>query len=440
MSITMIDSSEGGFTKNDESPTRYTFDDFPVMSKEAIRCAALEHGGYSTPALNDTLYLHYKGYRDIDNLEEYINLKTLWLDSNGLQEIKNMGHLHQLKSLFLQRNLISSIKNVNGLHNLVQLDISENSLTSLNGLEHLPELSSLNVSKNSLSNSKSISAIKDCPKLSSIDFSHNCLDGEDVIDTLSLVTNLLSANMKGNPITTKAANYRKRMICAIKTLRYLDTPIFDMERAAAEAWSVGGREAELEVKTAWQNKIKKEERESLETFRQWQLQVREQAQEKMGQTSKGLREEELEVEATKKNKADRKIAAAIEAQKEREMYHIEVSSTDMKEYENLTEVEWNTAIDEKLILFAEKESCDFDQVANILNDEFKDLKANALDCKMRWMILMSQSGTTKPRPLETYINGCTADRLTFEEIQSKLSNILIKPEELPSMEDGNTSF
>ena len=93
----------------------------PVMSKKEIKTVALEHSGYSTPALNDQLYLHYKGYQKIENLEEYVNLKALWLDSNGLQKIENLNHLSSLRCLFLQRNLFTRIENVEGLTNLVQL-------------------------------------------------------------------------------------------------------------------------------------------------------------------------------------------------------------------------------------------------------------------------------------------------------------------------------
>lgn len=105
---------------------------FPIMSKKEIRNAALEHSGYSTPALNDQLYLHYKGYQKIENLEEYINLKALWLDSNGLQKIENIDHLSSLRCLFLQRNLLSCIENVQGLESLVQLGTSMNRIMRMN--------------------------------------------------------------------------------------------------------------------------------------------------------------------------------------------------------------------------------------------------------------------------------------------------------------------
>ena len=63
----------------------------PLMTKKELRRSALEHGGYSSPALNDQLYLHYKGYCKIENLDDYVNLKALWLDSNGLQKIGHPG-------------------------------------------------------------------------------------------------------------------------------------------------------------------------------------------------------------------------------------------------------------------------------------------------------------------------------------------------------------
>ncbi len=92
-----------------------------VMTKSEIRKVALEHSGYSTPALNDQLYLHYKGYHKIENLDEYCNLKALWLDSNGIEKIENLDSLTSLRCLFLQRNLLSKLENLKCLKSLVQL-------------------------------------------------------------------------------------------------------------------------------------------------------------------------------------------------------------------------------------------------------------------------------------------------------------------------------
>ncbi|CAN0436630.1 unnamed protein product, partial [Hapterophycus canaliculatus] len=42
------------------------------------------------------LYLHFKGYRTIQNLEPYTSLKALWLGGNGLSEIQGISHLRYI--------------------------------------------------------------------------------------------------------------------------------------------------------------------------------------------------------------------------------------------------------------------------------------------------------------------------------------------------------
>jgi hypothetical protein len=38
---------------------------------------------YVTPEVNDRLYLHYKGFARIQNLDEYTGLKVLYMEGNG---------------------------------------------------------------------------------------------------------------------------------------------------------------------------------------------------------------------------------------------------------------------------------------------------------------------------------------------------------------------
>lgn len=40
---------------------------------------------YSTPYLNEILYLHYKGFDRIENLEELVGLKAIYMEGNGLR-------------------------------------------------------------------------------------------------------------------------------------------------------------------------------------------------------------------------------------------------------------------------------------------------------------------------------------------------------------------
>ena len=39
---------------------------------------------YSTPGINDFLYLHYKGFVQIENLDEFVGLKCLYLEGNAI--------------------------------------------------------------------------------------------------------------------------------------------------------------------------------------------------------------------------------------------------------------------------------------------------------------------------------------------------------------------
>ena len=85
------------------------------MTGEALIKACVENEGYETPALNDQLYLHFKGFRRIENLEPYTELKALWLESNGIEKLENLDHLSKLRCLYVQQNLIQSIENIQNL-------------------------------------------------------------------------------------------------------------------------------------------------------------------------------------------------------------------------------------------------------------------------------------------------------------------------------------
>lgn len=56
---------------------------------------------YSTPELNDALYLHYKGFRKLENLEEFTGLKVLYFEGNGLSVIENLDFNVKLRCLYI---------------------------------------------------------------------------------------------------------------------------------------------------------------------------------------------------------------------------------------------------------------------------------------------------------------------------------------------------
>ena len=244
------------------------------MSKEELQRVAVEHGGYATPSLNDTLYLHFKGYRSIENLDEYVNLTSLWLHSNGFARIEGLDNLPKLRCLFLQQNAFTRIEGLACLSSLVQLDLSDNSIRLVEGLSHLPNLATLNLSKNVLADASGISHLKECGKLSALDLSKNELGGEDVVACLAGIVTLTSLNLDGNPIARKLAHFRKKMIISCKNLRYLDRPVFPEERAAAEAWDRGGSQAEQDAKASLLQSKRDAAASATQEFRAWQQSVR----------------------------------------------------------------------------------------------------------------------------------------------------------------------
>lgn len=48
----------------------------PTMSKEEIRLSCVENDGYESAELNEKLYLHFRGFKRIENLEEYTSCKV----------------------------------------------------------------------------------------------------------------------------------------------------------------------------------------------------------------------------------------------------------------------------------------------------------------------------------------------------------------------------
>jgi hypothetical protein len=64
------------------------------MTLPYLQELAKEQKGYSTPELNDHLYLHYKGFSKLSpSIGAYFGLKTLWLEGNALSQLEYLGTL-----------------------------------------------------------------------------------------------------------------------------------------------------------------------------------------------------------------------------------------------------------------------------------------------------------------------------------------------------------
>jgi hypothetical protein len=154
-------------------------DGLPILTPARIALSCAEHEGYTTPELNDRLYLHFGGYRKIENLEPYVACKALWLDSNAITQIEGISQMKDLRCLYLQQNALSNIgPGLLGLSKLQTLDLSSNRITQIDGLDCLPLLSTLVISKNLLASSEALIHLQGCLQLTNLDLSDNSLVGD----------------------------------------------------------------------------------------------------------------------------------------------------------------------------------------------------------------------------------------------------------------------
>lgn len=268
----------------------------PEMTKDEIRQNCVENGGYELPELNDKLYLHFRGFKRIENLEEYTQCKALWLDSNGLSKIENLEALVELRCLYMSKNLIQKIEGFHTLKELVQLDLSSNRITKIEGLSACPNLDSLNISKNALNTPESIEELKQCKALRTLDLQNNKLEvSENFIETFKEFPMLCTLSVNGNEIT-KIPQFRKKMIFNIPALGFLDRPVEEQEKLAANAYMTGGPEAEKEAREQWRQAQADKRKKEMEDFKIWQAE-----------------QQKIRVEKNKEKTAEREAANAERA-------------------------------------------------------------------------------------------------------------------------------
>uniref|UniRef100_A0A673V6F5 Dynein axonemal assembly factor 1 n=1 Tax=Suricata suricatta TaxID=37032 RepID=A0A673V6F5_SURSU len=271
----------------------------PRMTKSFLQKLCKQHKLYITPALNDTLYLHFKGFDRIENLEEYTGLRCLWLESNGIQRIENLEAQTELRCLFLQMNLLHKIENLEPLQKLDALNLSNNYIKTIENLSCLPVLNTLQIAHNHLETVGDIQHLKECLKLCVLDLSHNKLSDPEILSVLESMPDLRVLNLMGNPVIRRIANYRRTVTVRLKHLTYLDDrPVFPKDRACAEAWARGGLEAERQEREQWESRERKKITDSIEAL----AMIKQQAEERKLQQAG--RKEGAEAVPAGKDKAD----------------------------------------------------------------------------------------------------------------------------------------
>ncbi|TYZ57156.1 hypothetical protein PybrP1_004151 [[Pythium] brassicae (nom. inval.)] len=233
------------------------------MEKSLLKKLCRDMDLYVTPSINDKLYLHYKGFRAIKNLDEYTGLKVLWLEGNGLGKIEGLEHQTQLRTLYLHENLINKIEGLDVLTQLDTLNLSQNQITRIENLEHLQALTSLALKGNYIVAAQDIEHVLKLPNLSVFDLQSNRITDAGVVDVLAQMPELKVLYLQGNDVVKYIKQYRKTVIFRCRKLKYLDDrPVFADERRRVEAWG-----SALEASNGDYKAAQEAEREEMEVIR-----------------------------------------------------------------------------------------------------------------------------------------------------------------------------
>jgi Leucine-rich repeat (LRR) protein len=191
---------------------------------------------YSTPSLNDCLFLHGMSLNSVsfDFGSIFTNLIQLSLENNAFTEIGNIRNCANLQFLNLRNNLITSIdfdRDLSQLHSLEQINLSSNRIHTFTGpTTEVTSLKHLNLRHNKLTVFPD--RIDQFSNLELFDISENSI--ETMIGE-TLPKSLRQLYLSPNPFVGKIKFYRNSFISQLPDLVYLDNAfVSECERRSAE--------------------------------------------------------------------------------------------------------------------------------------------------------------------------------------------------------------
>ncbi|KAL0487888.1 dynein assembly factor DNAAF1 [Acrasis kona] len=243
-------------------------DTMPRISVELIKSLCKDQNLFQTPYLNDKLFLHYKGFKKIENLEIYTELKALWLEGNAIQRIENLEAQDKIRCLYLQQNVIRKIEGLDHMIDLQTLNLSGNQIKTIENLSECKKITTLNLSHNQIQDIQDLYELETLTEIHSLDLSFNEIDDDTVIALLMKLPKLGVLHLRGNPVVEKIPHYRKTLLVNLPQLHYLDeSPVTEDERRAANAWVRGGPKLEQEERRRIQEEKLKKHKENLIAYK-----------------------------------------------------------------------------------------------------------------------------------------------------------------------------
>ena len=243
-----------------------------IITEDFCKKLCYYNGGYDSPKLNVNLYLHFQGFRKIQNLDSFVNLQVLYLENNSINKIEGLDKLINLTCLYLQNNYIQKIENLENNTKLSILNLSNNKIQSISDISYLEQLENFYISKNSISTIDDLQGLINLKSLSLLDIQNNpfSVSPDELVSFLNKLEKLKVLYLKGD-ITRSIPNYRRNLIVKMKNLTYLDDrPIRNEDRVGAIAFFEGGYKAEKEARIKYREEndkvvqIRKREKEMLE--------------------------------------------------------------------------------------------------------------------------------------------------------------------------------
>jgi chromosome segregation ATPase len=218
----------------------------PLITAKYVTAVCEFNGGYSTPELNEILYLNCLGFPRIENLEPFHGCKVLFLDGNALDRIQGLAHFCNLKTLLLQNNLIKKMEGLNSLGNLDSLNLANNMIKKIEGISSLKKLKKLDLSANHLTSYESLAELAENPELRILFLKDNAIDyDERILDLFAQHHEIKYLELRGNDFMRKCPNYRRTLITKLKSLCFLEErPVDFKERHLANAFVQGGKALE----------------------------------------------------------------------------------------------------------------------------------------------------------------------------------------------------